>query len=291
MRGTGKPFQRSELDGIGSRTAELAPALLEGGAEVDMTSLLRTIVLGLLLVLLAAVPVSAQKNRSLSMVSGETRVLVIYSAFADRVSHELTIRGANFGTVPAQVYLETSMLTVLHWGDSEIVVTLPAAVADGSYLLTVAKGSRPADQDVFHFSIVTIPEPVSGPAGPTGPAGPQGEKGDKGDTGAAGAPGLPGAQGEPGVSGLEVVSAIVPAVPTSDATPSGGFFDATAACPAGKRVISGGFQYMAWTFQVQLMESYPMDATTWKVVLRNGNPWSVNNLQIKVYAICAAAAQ
>jgi hypothetical protein len=56
-------------------------------------------------------------------------------------------------------------------------------------------------------------------------------------------------------------------------------------------VISGGFQYMAWMFQMQVMESYPMDATTWKVLLRNGTPWPVDKLQIKVFTVCATVAQ
>jgi hypothetical protein len=111
-----------------------------------MSPLLRTMALGVLLVVCTAVPVTAQN-----------RALVIYSVTPDRVSNSMTIRGVNFGSTPEHVFLETSMMPVLSWSPTEIVASLPAEVPDGSYLVTVAKGHRASDQDVFHFSLVTIP--------------------------------------------------------------------------------------------------------------------------------------
>jgi hypothetical protein len=150
-------------------------------------SILRTLALGVLIVLLAAATVHAQ-----------ARSLVIVSATADRSANTLTIRGSNFGSSPALVVLENSMLTVLNWTANEIVVTLPAAVPDGSYLLAVTKGNSPTDRDVFAFALVT---PVPGPAGPPGQQGPKGDQGLQGIQGLQGERGLQGLQGEKGDRG------------------------------------------------------------------------------------------
>ncbi len=153
----------------------------------------RTIILGVLLTFAAAVPVTAQ-----------TRSLVIHSVSPDRHTESMTIRGANFGSTPADVFFETSMMTVLSWTPSEIVISLPAAVADGSYLLTVVKGKSLSDRDVFHVSLVTVPAPITGPAGPQGAAGtqgPQGEPGPQGPVGPQGSQGDLGRQGPPGAQG------------------------------------------------------------------------------------------
>jgi hypothetical protein len=152
----------------------------------------RTIILGVLLALVAAVPVTAQ-----------TKSLVIYGASADRTTESLTIRGANFGATPAHVFCETSMMTVLNWTPSEIVVSLPAALADGSYLLTVVTGKGQLDRDVFSFSLATIPAPVPGPQGPQGPAGQDGAQGQQGETGATGPQGPAGPEGQKGDTGAQ----------------------------------------------------------------------------------------
>lgn len=75
---------------------------------------------------------------------------------------------------------------------------------------------------------------ATGPAGPAGAAGAQGKQGDRGPQGDRGLQGPQGLQGEPGISGLEVVTQ---KVATSTATPK----TVTVTCPAGKKVISTGF--------------------------------------------------
>jgi hypothetical protein len=150
----------------------------------------RTIILGVLLAFVAAVPVTAQPKS-----------LVIYSVSADRTTESLIIRGTNFGSTPAHVFCETSMMTVLNWTPSEIVVSLPAALADGSYLLTVVTGKGQPDRDVFYFSLATIPASVSGPQGPQGPAGQDGAQGPQGETGATGPEGPQGPAGPQGPKG------------------------------------------------------------------------------------------
>jgi len=78
------------------------------------------------------------------------------------------------------------------------------------------------------FAVGQLPAGPQGPKGDAGAAGAQGAKGDKGD------PGLPGAAGAPGVSGYVVVMS-----PAVYITGTGGH--ATADCPAGKKVVGGGF--------------------------------------------------
>src|SRR5687768_6501638 len=147
----------------------------------------RTIILGVLLALVAAVPVTAQ-----------TKSVVIYSVSADRTNDSLTIRGVNFGSTPAHVFCETSMMTVLNWTASEIVVSLPAAVPDGSYLLTVVTGKGQSDRDVFHFSLAKAATSLPGPQGPQGPAGKDGAPGAQGPQGETGATGPQGPAGPAG---------------------------------------------------------------------------------------------
>ncbi len=75
---------------------------------------------------------------------------------------------------------------------------------------------------------------ATGPAGAAGAAGAQGKPGDRGPQGEPGSQGPQGLQGVPGLSGLEVVT---DKVATSTTSPK----SVTVACPAGKKVISSGF--------------------------------------------------
>jgi hypothetical protein len=273
-----------------------------------MASLLRTIALGVLLMVVATVPVYAEHNS-----------LAIHVATPDRASDQLTIRGVGFGWRPAHVYLDSTMMTVLHWSPNEIVVLLPDAFPDGSYLLTVIAGRAAKDRDVFYASIVTIPDPIPGPQGSEGPQGPQGEKGEKGEQGPAGAqgaqgpqgpqgpkgdtgapgapgaagapgapgaPGLPGPAGAPGVSGFELVTTLTPATPQNIG--GGMSLAASSPCPAGKRAIGGGFESLGKAIEMQPIQLGPnADATAWTVKLRNPFAVAMPNVQVKVVAICA----
>ena len=78
----------------------------------------------------------------------------------------------------------------------------------------------------------------TGAQGVPGTPGAPGAKGDKGDTGAQGTPGAPGAPGAPGRDGLSGYQI----VQTSIATPTGLMAFGTQFCPAGKKMISGGWK-------------------------------------------------
>lgn len=153
-----------------------------------------------------------------------------------------------------------------------------------------------------------------GPTGATGPAGPQGEKGDTGNTGATGpkgdtgATGPAGSQGSPGATG-----ATGPAGPAGPQGPQGipGLSGlqyingssltllrqetgtATAICPAGLKVISGGYNTTVPTgsqadpFDIQIFSSMFSGLTGWSVRAKNGAHAENASLVLTAYAICA----
>lgn len=156
-----------------------------------------------LVFVLCAGSIAHAQAASSALKKGQPAQLVILSATANRASETLTIRGLNFGTEAPQVLCETHFLTVISATDSEIVVQLPAAVPDGTYLLSVVRGPSTNDRDVFHMAVQT-PTVITGPEGPAGPVGApglQGEPGVAGPPGAIGATGAMGVQGPVGPGG------------------------------------------------------------------------------------------
>ena len=125
------------------------------------------------------------------------------------------------------------------------------------------------------------PEGPQGPQGPAGPIGPAGEQagpaGPVGETGAQGPVGPAGDRGPGGSAGIEVVEVSV-----------GNAFLATdqsvlAQCPAGKKVIGGGFVQNPAAGKVG--ESRPTsDNTGWFVYANN---LGASTPDIKAFAICA----
>lgn len=224
------------------------------------------IVVGLLAVIVGVASVSAQRKSQ----------LVIYSVSVDHVSEQFTIRGTAFGTAQPQVFVETTELTVLQSTDSEIVATLPPAMADGTYLLTVARGSHAFDRDVFHFSVQA---PVPGPPGPQGETGPQGPAGPAGADGVDGAQGI---QGPAGVSGYVVVNQLTTPVTVG----INGLEVSVLSCPAGKSILTGGHEQLNGALQLQYVGSWPLN-NGWRVLLRNTTGASVANVQLRMYAVCA----
>lgn len=156
-----------------------------------------------LVFVLCAGSIAHAQTASSALKKGQPAQLVILSATANRAGETLTIRGLNFGTEAPQVLCETHFMTVISATDSEIVVQLPAAVPDGTYLLTVIRGPSTNDRDVFHMAVQT-PTVIRGPeglAGSVGAPGPQGEPGIAGPSGATGATGAVGPSGPIGPSG------------------------------------------------------------------------------------------
>ena len=96
------------------------------------------------------------------------------------------------------------------------------------------------------------------PAGPKGDPGPQGPKGDPG-----------------GFSGYEIVTNV-------DTLPSGGGLHVVATCPAGKKVLGGGYSSGA---NLATERSLPINnGTAWDIYVNDTD----NTTQgVAVYAICA----
>jgi hypothetical protein len=177
----------------------------------------RTAFTALVFVLMGTALAQAQKQQAATVtVSNSPQQLVVLSTTVDRVNQTLTIQGLSFGSAAPQVWCETNLMTVISATDTDLVVFLPAAVPDGTHLLSVIRGPSQTDRGYFNMNIGT---PGRGPAGPAGPAGPKGYTGaigPKGDTGVAGPKGDTGAAGPKGDAGVAG-----PVGPQGDVGPAG----------------------------------------------------------------------
>jgi len=147
---------------------------------------------------------------------------------------------------------------------------------------------------------------ATGPAGPQGPAGadgaigPQGPQGDPGTQGPQGDAGPQGAQGDAGPQGPQGVQGIAgpsdsqvlsPVTGTSAAGLSAGqTYSLTSTCPAGKKILGGGYTYTVsnagQTSRVSV-SSYPSAATDWTAVVRvNTSLGGTVTISLSVYAVC-----
>jgi hypothetical protein len=82
-------------------------------------------------------------------------------------------------------------------------------------------------------------------------------------------------------------------VNTPTAIPSGtgvgAIISAKSSCPAGKRVIGGGFNLAdTWGREMTPLTSYPDTNQSWFVELRNRTGSVLLDFTVQVYAICAA---
>lgn len=106
--------------------------------------------------------------------------------------------------------------------------------------------------------------------GAVGPQGPKGDKGPKGDQGPAGAPGMSGYRVVTGASALD----------------SSKRKFANASCPAGSRVVGGGYE-INYTGSYAVIDSYPSGGG-WSVVADNTS--TPGNWRLMAHAICVAVA-
>lgn len=130
---------------------------------------------------------------------------------------------------------------------------------------------------------------VKGRDGATGPAGPAGAAGATGATGAPGAAGAQGPPGQNGVSGWEKVMA---------SSSCGASCTVVVTCPAGKKVIGGGFvsevvEPNGRKFIWAPFSSYPVSDTAWEVFALRGftpdptvSPTEPTSTTVRAYAIC-----
>ena len=133
-----------------------------------------------LVFVLCASSIAHAQTDSSALKKGQPAQLVILSATANRANETLTIRGLNFGRHAPLVLCELHYMTVIGATESEVVVLLPAALPDGTYLLSVVRGWSTHERDVFHMAVQT-PTIITGPEGPAGPVGAPGPQGEPGE--------------------------------------------------------------------------------------------------------------
>jgi hypothetical protein len=228
------------------------------------------------------------------VTAGPEKPLVVLSASLNRSAETLVLKGQNFGATAPLVLCESMPLTVLSATDSQLVILFPAAMADGTYLVTVAKGTGQPDRGVFYVNAQSIPTAQGsgavgpqGPPGETGPAGPVGPTGPKGEPGFAGPQGPVGPAGPSGVSGYEsnfVLNVPFNAVPLATVPPQ------TATCSAGRLPLGGGFTLLGSGQQLAVVASEPFggEPSGWRIIVRNSTSSTLGNAQVVVYVICAA---
>jgi hypothetical protein len=86
------------------------------------------------------------------------------------------------------------------------------------------------------------------------------------------------------VSGYEVVSVLHTANVNGNNTTTG-----VAACPAGKRIIGGGFEGVNVNLPVYPVSSFPSAVdNTWRATVRNASVTGIMNLQIRIHVVCIA---
>ena len=159
-----------------------------------------------------------------------------------------------------------------------VVAIVQAAIPDPSGVIHAcyrANGNlRLVDKSSCTSGETALTWNQTGPQGPAGAPGPAGTPGPQGATGPQGQPGTP---GPAGVAGYEIIN-------THETLPLNGSIEVTATCPAGKRVIAGG--YVAPSVLDTASSSRPEDDKGWRVEFKSIG----GNGEASVYAICASVS-
>lgn len=205
-----------------------------------------------------------------------------------RFPHALLLLGAACAFGPVQASAATPLSVTL---DPDVIY---ACFVPGSGTLYRIKATDPTEtcKSPNHLPLQWLvqgpqgPEGPMGPPGPVGPVGPAGpvgpvgtEAGPVGPTGAQGAVGPAGPTGDPGAggsAGIEVVEVSVEnALGASEQV-------LLAPCPAGKKILGGGF--LQNPARGQVVQSRPTgDRTGWYVHV---DGLLLNTPQIKAFAVC-----
>jgi hypothetical protein len=131
------------------------------------------------------------------------------------------------------------------------------------------------------------PAGQQGPIGPVGPVGPVGLVGPIGPIGPIGPQGLQGEQGiqgPAGISGLEIVQ--VNTAPQDTAR-----IDVIIECPAGKKVLGGGYATAGNNLNTSIVANGPATLSHWAVTaVTNDYPAIRVGWSMQGYAICANVA-
>ena len=127
-----------------------------------------------------------------------------------------------------------------------------------------------------------------GAQGAQGDPGPQGPQGDPGPQGPQGSPGPQGAQGIPGPSNSQVPAAL--SGTSAAGLNAGQTYSLTSTCPAGTKILGGGYSYTLSTpaqANRVSVSSYPSSTTEWTAFVRvNSNLGAAVTISLAVYAVC-----
>ena len=129
-------------------------------------------------------------------------VPVVNNGTINYAKNQVTLNGSGFEPAKAApvVRLDGAALTLDSFTNAEIVATLPAKTAAGTYTLTVVNSA--GGSTVFDLTYgATGPQGPIGPQGAAGAKGPAGAQGNVGAQGPAGAQGVAGPQGQTGPTG------------------------------------------------------------------------------------------
>jgi len=130
---------------------------------------------------------------------------------------------------------------------------------------------------------------IQGPKGPIGPIGPQGLQGEQGPQGLPGPQGIQGIQGPAGISGFELVEETTTVLNTYRILGS-------ATCPAGKQVVSGGYDlFPPNNLDVTITSNGPLYYSNgvpvgWGATAQTNDSNSRSEMSMRVYVICANVA-
>lgn len=129
---------------------------------------------------------------------------------------------------------------------------------------------------------------AAGPPGPAGPAGPKGATGLTGPAGPAGPPGPSGLQGPPGPAGSNGIAGLVLVTYTAAPVHPGHEAWGVALCPAGKKAISGGFDFGLENLHARVSKPQGLandGPAGWKVLVDNAGS---TRKSFVVFAVCAS---
>jgi len=167
----------------------------------------------------------------------------ITRADVDVAAGMLFVHGQGFGTQPATVVIDRSVLDVQSHSPTDLVAALPQGIESGTYRLVVvrAPGNASASMDVTIGSGETLgsagPMGPAGPTGPQGPVGPAGATGPQGPRGEPGPRGPTGPQGEQGLAGQ--IGPMGPAGPQGEQGLAGQIGPMGPAGPQGEQGLAG----------------------------------------------------
>ena len=144
-----------------------------------------------------------------------------------------------------------------------------------------------ADTGLLTFGIPRGRPGEQGPAGPQGAPGPQGPQGNPGPQGEKGDPGPQGPQGPQGPAGVEG-AVTTPGVGVSEVNASAGKTGtAKAACPAGKVLISGGYEITGDVTSATVSASHPSTTEPHTWVAAYVTTRANANVTLTAFVICA----